>query len=561
MSDREKILLVLLPFWTPLIPPMGMASLKGFLQGHGYRVKTVDLNVDDRFKDIYRRYFAVLQEIVPAENRGNFHNVGKDVLQNHSLAYNRATDEKECRDLVRLLIDRTFFCPADDTHIIRLQQIMADFYLALKDYWLSLLERERPSVLGLSVYEGTLPASLFAAKLTRQVCPDIRIVMGGGIFAEQLAPGSPNWEPFQREVTYIDRIVIGEGENLFLKCLKEELPPSRKIYTLQDIGGQTLDLADAVLPDFSDFDLPLYPYLAAYTSRSCPFQCKFCSETVQWGKYRKKGAGQIVSELETLRSRYGGQLFLMCDSLLNPVITPLSRALLKSDLAVYWDGYLRADPEVCDIDKVLLWRQAGYYRARLGIESGSPAVLELMGKKITPERIRQAISNLASTGIKTTTYWVIGYPGETEQAFQETLDLVKALRNDIYEAWCSPFYFYPTGQINSAEWSKKCYPLYPEKYDEMLLIKTWVQDVAPSRAETYQRVRRFVDHCKNLDIPNPFSLHQVYEADRRWKMLHQNAVPSVVDFEKKGETIDESRNIQQLVLATSTQSHEGDFAF
>lgn len=556
-----KILLVLFPFWTPLIPPMGLAGLKGFLQQHRYSVKTIDLNVEDSFKEIFRVYFRILDEIVPADKKGNFHNVGKDVLQNHLMACSNYTDEQEYVDCVKLLIRGTFFCEAGDEVIAELNRVTTGFYNLLREYFIALLEREKPAVLGLSVYEGTLPASLFAAKIAKEAYPDLQIVMGGGIFAEQLAKDSPNWEPFLKKAVPIDNIIIGEGENLFLRLLQGELPPGQKIYTLKDIDEQTLDLSAAPLPDFSDLHTGSYPYLAAYSSRSCPFQCKFCSETVQWGKYRKKAAGQIAAEMIKLHETYKGQLFLMCDSLLNPVVTGLAEELIKEKASLYWDGYLRADKETCDIENTMLWRRGGFYRARLGIESGSPNVLDLMGKKITPERIRQAIAGLAAAGIKTTTYWVVGYPGETEQNFRETLDLITALRNEIYEAWCSPFYYYPSGQVNSAAWQDKCSLLYPPWTKEMLVLQTYVQDGEPSREESYSRMSRFVEHCANLGIPNPFSLHQVYEADERWKRLQANAVPSIVDFEKKGDLVDDNRNVSKRFLAQSTQVSDGDFAF
>ncbi len=556
-----KILLVLFPFWTPLIPPLGLSSLKGFLQKHHFRVKTVDANVEDPFKEIYRRYFRILEEIVPENTRGNFYNVGKDVLQNHMMAYINFTDEQVYHELGKMLIHKTFFCEVDDQAIYRLNQVIADFYTILREYFLDLLKREKPTVLGLSVYEGTLPASLFAAELSKENYPQIKIVMGGGIFAEQLAKDSPNWEPFLKRAACIDKILIGEGENLFLKFLSDELPPSQKIYTLRDIDGKTLNLSSAPLPDFSDLDTRSYPYLASYASRSCPFQCKFCSETVQWGKYRRKDSRQIAAELLKLYEKYESQLFLMCDSLLNPVITELARELIKSGAAIYWDGYLRVDKDACDIENTLLWRRGGFYRARLGIESGSQTVLDLMNKKITPEQIKKAISNLAFAGIKTTSYWVVGYPGETEETFHETLDLITGLRNDIYEAWCSPFYYYPTGQVNSKAWAGKNSLLYPGWAQKMLVLQTWVPDGEPSREESYKRMHRFVEHCRNLGVPNPFTLHEVYEADERWKKLHKNAVPSVVEFEKDGDYIDDSRDVSKLFLAQSTQSHDGDFAF
>lgn len=561
IGKKEKILLVLFPFWTPLIPPMGISCLKSFLQEHGRPVKTVDLNIEDQFKEIYNRYFDAMIKIVPENKRGNFHNVGKDVLQNHMMAYIHFSDAREYIELVKILISKTFFHEAADRDILPLNQVIKDFYTLLAEHFMDLLQREQPGVLGLSVYEGTLPASLFAAKRTKNTYPHIKIVMGGGIFAEQLSAGSPNWDFFLQKTPYIDKIIIGEGENLFFKYLKGELPESQRIYTLKDINMQTLDLSSAPLPDFSDFEIRSYPYLAAYTSRSCPFQCKFCSETVQWGKYRKKQARQIVKELEELYKKYESQLVLMGDSLLNPVITEMARELIKEDLSIYWDGYLRADKEVGDHDHTLLWRRAGFYRARLGIESGSPKILELMGKRTTPLQVKKAVSSLAFAGTKTTTYWVLGFPGETEQDFKETLDLITELRNDLYEAWCSPFYYYPTGQVNSNAWGNKNKLLYPENAKAMLMIQTWIQDCQPSREETYQRMYRFVQHCKHLGVPNPFSLHEIYEADQRWRKLHPNAVPSIVDFEKKGDYIDESRRVEKIFLAKTTMDHGGDFSF
>jgi hypothetical protein len=62
-GEESNILLLLLPFWTPLIPPLGLASLKSYLQQHGYRVKVVDANIDEQFKRIYEKYFNSLRRV------------------------------------------------------------------------------------------------------------------------------------------------------------------------------------------------------------------------------------------------------------------------------------------------------------------------------------------------------------------------------------------------------------------------------------------------------------------------------------------------------------------
>ena len=562
-KNSEKILLALLPFWEPQIPPLGIVSLRTFLEKHGYRVNILDANILETFSQVHREYFALLEACVPAENRGNFHNVGQDVLRNHLMAHLHREKEEENRylELVTILVSKTFFVTLAPDRVKALNALLDQFYQVLETYFSRVLLEEKPTLLGLSVVRGNLAASLFAFKLAKAVNPLIRTVMGGAVFAGELAKGSDNLAFFLEKTPYIDKILLGEGELLFLKYLEGELPPEQRVYTLEDIGGETLDITSEGPPDFSGLNLEFYPNLGAAASRSCPFQCSFCTETVFWGSYRKKTPGQIREEMKHLTNRYRRQLFLMCDSLLNPIITPLATELIESGESVYFDGYLRADKQACNGENTLLWRRAGFYRARLGIESGSPHVLELMGKKISPEEIKGSITNLANAGIKTTTYWVVGHPGETPDDFQQTLDLIEELRDDIYEAWCSPFNFYLTGQVNSSQWQEKSVLLYPAWARELLIVQTWTLECEPTREEAYRRMNRFVRHCEKLGIPNPYTLIEFYHADQRWKQRHKNAVPALVEFENKDRLIDEHKYVKMQAAAQQKLDKNMGFDF
>ena len=190
-----------------------------------------------------------------------------------------------------------------------------------------------------------------------------------------------------------------------------------------------------------------------------------------------------------------------------------------------------------------------------------------MGKKITPAQIREAVSALAQAGIKTTTYWVIGYPGETEEDFQQTLDLVEEMKDDLYEADCNPFAYFLTGQVESDRWAEKNRSrlLYPPEARDMLMLQTWILDTPPSREETYDRLNRFVAHCRALGIPNPYSLRDIYRADERWRKLHANAVPPLAEFldaKNKGITpIDENKRVKKIVLSQTIPEITGDWGF
>lgn len=558
-----------MPFWPPLIPPVGLGCLKAYLKKEGFHVTTIDTNVLDRFRRTYDSYFELLKGGVPGDRQGNFYNLGIDVLQNHMTANFRKQetgygDESKYNDLLKRLIYENFFCNVDDLFAEELDREVVDFFTELSTYLAELLEEKKPDVLGVSIYKGNFGASLFALKTARELYPEIMTIMGGGIFSDQLAVGSPNFKYFIEHTPYIDKVIVGEGELLFTKLLLGELPEHQKVFTQLDIKGQIMPLDSAPVPDFSGFDTSFYAQMASYTSRSCPFQCGFCAETVNWGRFRKKKAKQVVSELDELYRQHRQQLFLMSDSLLNPVVDDLSKELMQSKNILYWDGYLRADKQVCDLDKVYLWRRGGFYRARLGIESGSNHVLELMDKRITPEQIKTVLANLSEAGIKTSTYWVIGYPGETENDFQKTLELIEEVREYIYEAECNPFRFYLSGQVQSEHWSggKNSVQLYPEIFGDLLMIRTWVMDEKSLPREVlYNRVNRFVEHCRKLGIPNPYSWSEIYEADKRWKSLHINAVPMLVEFRDRVVTIDECRHVQKRVAAKVAPKDAGDFDF
>ena len=549
-DKKDKILFILLPFWTPLIPPLGISCLKSYLQEYGYPVTVIDANLELDMWEEYYNYTGVLRKNIPESKRGNFFNITHNILRNHSMAYQNREDGDEYMELIKILIAKDYFCSITDNVVHELDNVLRTFYFKLEKYIRELLEKQKPALIGISVFSGTLPASIFVFKFIKKHFPHIKTVMGGGIFTDQLAVNTPDFKTFIDKTPYIDKIIVGEGEDLFLKYLQGQLPEMQKVYTLQDNNGEYLDLSSVNIPDFSDLEIQEYPQLAVYVSRSCVYQCKFCSETVSWGKFRKKETKQVVDEFVKLYKKHGCQLFLLGDSMLNPFITELSDELIKRDLSLYWDGYLRADKHVCNLENTMKWRHAGFYRARLGLESGSQRILDLMDKRITTEQIKSAVSSLAGAGIKTTTYWVIGYPGETEEDFQKTLDIIKELKNDIWEAECNKFAYHQKAQVGSDKWAEEegISLLYPERSTGMLMTQTWIVKAEPSRETIHNRVCRFTEHCKKLGIPNTYTLLDVYNADERWKKLHKNSVPAMMDFKNKKVFINENKRISNSYL-------------
>ncbi len=565
-KNKARILLTVLPYWAPVLPPVGLGRLKSYLEPRGYEVKVTDLIVKNEALEFYYNYFDVLKECVPEEKRGNFKNIGHDVMRNHMMAHINQKDEAAYIELVKTLVYKTYYVEIEDDYVRRLNQVTATYFEALGEYFEFMLEFEAPDVVGATVYRDTLPATMYVLKLTREKYPHIKTVIGGGLFADSHMEGTPNFERLAKATEgYVDKFFIGEGELMFYKYLEGELPEDKRVYTLDDIGGEVLDLKDATPPDFSDLNIRKYSHMPGTASFSCPFKCSFCNEIKFRGKYRKRDIKATVDEMLVMYNAVelnlvnsGNQLFFMTDSLLNPVIDDLAEGLIQRDVSLYYDGYYKVDKAATDPDRTFRWRESGLYRVRLGVESASPHVLQLMEKGITPDQIRKAITSFALSGIKTTTYWVIGHPGESEEDFRMTLDMVEELKNSIYQAECNPFLYHFSGQNSSDSWQQHRRLLYPENARDMLVFDSWTLDMEPVREVAYDRMQRFVEHCKKLGVPNPYSFKEIYDADQRWLKLQKFAVPTLDEFSGEGDEIRDNLN-RRLFAQKCRVEEDGDF--
>ncbi len=552
LKKNKTILLIMLPYWDQQIPPLGIACLKSYIERNSlFKVKNIDANTNIDFYNYKKRYFFNIEKVIPEDKRLHLYNIGMDVLSEHMMAFAFSKTQEELNKIIYTIFYNTFYYDISANDVELFNEIIGEFFNKLLEYVLALVKKYNPSKVGLSVNKGSFAASMFVCNIIKERFPYIETIFGGPIFSSDLKVDTPNYNRFIKVSKNIDKIIVGEGEQLLLNLIQGKLKSNQKVYTKDDL----INIVDAIneyKPDFSDFDLNYYLYQANFASRSCPFQCSFCSETVFWGDYRKRNIKNVVTELKTLYNKNKKQLFYMCDSLLNPLIDDLTKELSENKLAVYFDGYLRIDKKSGRIENTLFWRKGGFYRARLGIESGSEKILDLMNKKISPLEIKSAVINLAKAGIKTTTMWVVGHPEETEEDFLATLNLIEELQDYIYEADCNPFIYYFSGQVDSNKWEKYRETLYPEEYNNSLIIQKWKLNYYPSREEAYSRVNRFIKFCKSLGVPNSYSLKETYLADIRWKNLHENAVPGLVDFDENNIAIDERYLVKETIEAEVT---------
>jgi hypothetical protein len=117
----------------------------------------------------------------------------------------------------------------------------------------------------------------------------------------------------------------------------------------------------------------------------------------------------------------------------------MCRMMIKNNFMFDWYSYFRcsnSDEEAFD-----LMAESGCKGVFLGIESGSPTILKNMNKAATPEKYAYGIKRLHDLGILTFGSFIIGFPGETPQTVDETLNVIKDTRPTYYRAqswYCEP---------------------------------------------------------------------------------------------------------------------------
>jgi len=430
------ILLVKPPYFSPWTPPLGISILKTFLKQRGYVAKCFDFNTDVDLWSMHHKYFSTLQTLESVSINDGYSKLWW-ILNAHMLAYANDASPADCARVLERVTP--YYGIAINQPIINtLIPLIDQFFKRMKEL-VDQIDLSGFSTVGTSTYTTSLGPSLFILKHIKRAYPHIKTVMGGGVFADDLALESDNLDTLVREYDFVDHVILGEGELLLLKLVEGELAHKRVI-SLADLSGKTLEMKDVPIPDFSDTSTEDYYHLSIEGARSCPFQCSFCSETIQWGEYRKKPMNVFAEQVVELARRHDNNSFFMGDSLMNPYINPFANKLLEMNASIMYDGYLRADKPVTHRNYVKLWADSGCYRVRLGIESAAARVLDSMDKMTTPKVISDVLKTLANEGIRTTTYWIVGFPGETEEEFQETCDFIREHHRFIYELEAHPYY-------------------------------------------------------------------------------------------------------------------------
>ena len=309
---------------------------------------------------------------------------------------------------------------------------------------------EKPDLAGITIFTSQLRSALLTAREIKKNLPSCKIVVGGPHV-------HPQHEELLRKQSSIDFCVRREGEITMMELAKalSDGGDFRDILglTFRDIDNNVIVNPDR--PFIEDLDtlpfpardlLPNYVYRgtigfgerAKFTyisaSRGCPFKCDFCSVNRFWPEPRRRSVKNVIAEMEETYQRHSigymrftDEIFTLDKQWVSEFCQRMTDTGLNKEIT--WS----CDSRVTTVNEELLkeMAQANCRTIFYGIEFGNQKILDDCGKRIKVEQIYEAVDLSKKVGIYPTGNFMIGYPTETRQTIEDTMNLALKLNLDF----------------------------------------------------------------------------------------------------------------------------------
>jgi len=385
----KKILFISVPELDISFPPAAVAVLKPIALSAGYQMDLFDFNIDLHSK-----------------------------LSNN-----------EWQDLIS-------YCElvADKMPVPLLNKIQNSFIKSLDR-----LVDDNTEYLAFSVFSiYSIRITKILLDLTRLVYPSKKLICGGNGLSSKIDGMPKDFGLTLLDSNVVNYCIFGEGELALASLLRGEIDHPGINSTNQK---QISNLDDLPFADYEGIDMSQYSgnKLLITGSRGCVRNCSFCDISKIWDKFRYRSANLLVEEIKKNFYATGITAFEFTDSLINGSTKNFRRFNELLILAKEQDPNLASitysgqfickqknnmEPEVYE-----LMHRAGCRQITVGIESFSEKIRFHMGKKFSDSDIEYHLEQCARWGIQNVWLMIVGYPTETTEDHQLTIDRLTEFKN------------------------------------------------------------------------------------------------------------------------------------
>lgn len=298
----------------------------------------------------------------------------------------------------------------------------------------------------------------------KHIKPEMLIWIGGGIITFSALPvmqGIPN----------ADIGMIGEGEITaceMIECLEEN---GEDVDSLLNVNGLIIRTSQGTLvttaerAEIEDIDTIPYPdydgfqyfdmvrrfwdtdttgiiSAALTTSRSCPFNCTFCSKS-GGTRYRQRSLESVFKELDYLVEHYHVNRILLNDELFasdkERIIEFCSRI---AKYHIKWFVSLRISRHIT-AELLQIMKNSGCVQILYGLESGDDTILRSMRKGITTSEIERVVKLTHEAGFQVRGNFIFGDTNETMETAENTLRFIHKNIEYFASVALSPILLFP----------------------------------------------------------------------------------------------------------------------
>lgn len=310
-----------------------------------------------------------------------------------------------------------------------------------------------PGLVGVSCWSTTYPEAVKILKIVKTVNEDVITVMGGvhattypdrtmehpeidflfrgeadlsfPVFLDKLLKENPNYEDV-RGLTY-------RSNGSLIKN-----PPERRD-NIDEIEWADYDAID--LEGYIDSGYRLHTTIQrnapVWVTRGCPYRCTFCTAPLQNGKRVRTHSVEYMIRLvkHLYHEKNIRQISIIDDNF--TFHTEYAKAFCRAIIALKLKDLRFSTPNgirVQRTDKELLhlMREAGWKSLIIAPESGSKKVLKKMRKDLDPDIVPEKVKDIREAGLKCSGFFIIGYPDETLEDIEATVNLIKKCRFNFF---------------------------------------------------------------------------------------------------------------------------------
>jgi ribosomal peptide maturation radical SAM protein 1 len=435
MNERP-IILVSMPWATVLRPSLSLGILSAIARSRGFPCEVM-------YANLLFSCLAGLQSYEYFADTPAFFGVAEHIFATQLFGRDRLSSDDYLQQMSRPRLQGSKESPPISfEHLACLRDLVPKF---LKLTARELLSRN-PRAVGFTCTFNQVMPSVALAKLLREADPSIEILLGGPCVHGEMGVC---YSRIFRD--YVNTVFLGEADEvlpLYLDQLYSNQP-------YQDVPGLAIgghrtpdaplfqDLDALPLPDYSDyfasrrelenadFQMGRVHSLPFEASRGCwwgqKHHCTFCGLNTEGMGYRRKTAETVAREVSELSLRYETRDLMAADNILDfrgyRDLLPTLAALPERPNLFF---EMKANVSRDDVARLAA---AGVVWVQPGFESFSDHVLHLMKKGTTALQNVSTLKWLFEFGIRISYNLLVGFPGETDEDFEDILRIIGKLHH------------------------------------------------------------------------------------------------------------------------------------